>query len=497
MKIIALLIILSGIAFADVLYVGESESYSGLEQAAADANPGDTILFRSETYQGGEHVSNLQGSEDNRIYIIAENEVIISGGNNAWQLSDAAYLYIKGFIFENQNGNGLNIDDGGDYTTPTHNITFAECTFRDINASGNNDLLKMSGVDNFIIKNCIFENGADGGSGLDMVGCHWGEISECRFENMGSNAIQAKGGTQNITISRNYFKNCGNRTLNLGGSTGLQFFRPIDAGFEAADLNVYSNIIIGSEAPIAYVGSVNVRVVNNTLINQGKWTLRILQETVDEDRFASCGNNFFMNNIIYYNSESPETNIGPNTLPETFIFSNNLWYKYSDPTREPYIPVVDETIITGLDPMFEDLSDEDFSLKETSPAIEYISGFEEPETDFYGNQFLEERSIGAVESGNPVSVRNYITNTHIELYQNYPNPCSYETTILYRLNKAGNIKIAVYDILGNEIETLEDGICSEGKHQIILNTERMNAGAYFYKLEQGNHSAIRTMIISK
>ena len=87
---------------------------------------------------------------------------------------------------------------------------------------------------------------AAGGSGIDMVGCHHGIIKGNYFENMGSNSIQAKGGTQHITIEGNFFRNGGQRPLNLGGSTGLPFFRPIDATFEAADIKVFSNIIVGS-----------------------------------------------------------------------------------------------------------------------------------------------------------------------------------------------------------------------------------------------------------
>ncbi len=92
-----------------------------------------------------------------------------------------------------------------------------------MNATGNNDLLKLSGVDDFEIRECVFEDGADGGSGVDMVGCHRGLFSRTRFIRMGSNAIQAKGGTRHITIHRCVFEPAGARSLNLGGSTGSPF----------------------------------------------------------------------------------------------------------------------------------------------------------------------------------------------------------------------------------------------------------------------------------
>ena len=332
MKKIIILNFFFSILFCKVLHIGNGQQYSSLSSAAAVALPGDTLLFHSGTYSGGGYIQNLKGTESNWITILAyENQsVIVQGGSTAWQFSDPEYLKIQGFIFENQTSNGVNIDDGGTFETPAENIVISDCIFRNINASGNNDLLKLSGVDNFEIKNCRFENGSPGGSGADMVGCHNGIFSQNHFENAGINAIQSKGGSQYITIERNFFKNCGDRTLNLGGSTSLQYFRPLNAEFEAADINVFSNIFISSEAPIAYVGSVRENVVNNTFYLPEKWVVRILQETVDPDRFAECGDNKFANNIIYLGNISTETNIGPNTRPSTFLYENNFWYNYQN-----------------------------------------------------------------------------------------------------------------------------------------------------------------------
>ena len=316
-------------SFATTFHVGSDYTSSSLIQATAVAQPGDTVLVHKGTYSGGLSIVNLQGTSSAWIYIFtAPTEIVIySGGSNAWQMTDAAYVHIKGFIFQQQTSNGFNMDDGGSYNTPSHHIIFESCIFRNISASGNNDLLKMSGVDDFEIRNCIFLNGSPGGSGIDMVGCHDGLITGCQLENQGANSIQAKGGSRNIRIDRNFFKNGGQRSLNLGGSTGLKYFRPIDATYEAADLKVYGNVFIGSQAPIAYVGCLNTEVVNNTIYMPTKWVIRILQETVDSLRFSPCGNNTFRNNIVYRdNRVTNDCNIGPNTDPQSFTFSNNFWF---------------------------------------------------------------------------------------------------------------------------------------------------------------------------
>jgi hypothetical protein len=357
---------------AQTHHVGTGQSYVSLTQAVAVTKPGDTIMVHEGNYAGGLHFANLQGTAANPIYIIAAptSTVVFEGGINAWHLTDAAFVQIKGFIFQQQTGNGFNIDDGGTYATPSHHIVFDSCTFRNIKATGNNDLLKMSGIDSFEIKNCTFLNGAAGGSGIDMVGCHEGLISHNRFGNPGSNSIQAKGGSKNIKIQYNYFTNGGERTLNLGGSTNLKLFRPIDARYEAAQLTVYSNIFIGSDVPIAFVGCVQTEVTNNTIYLPQKWVIRILQETVDTSRFYPCGNNSFTNNIIYHdNRVRVDCNIGPHTNSQSFHFSNNLWYHSQNPAwTGPLLPVKDTNSIIGKNPLFNNAAAGDLSLKKGSAA---------------------------------------------------------------------------------------------------------------------------------
>jgi len=358
--------------FAMTRHVGAGQTYTSLTQAITETVPGDTIMIHTGSYSGGLSIVKLHGTAANRIYIISapSDTVVFKGGINSWHMTDAAYVLIRGIIFQQQTGNGLNVDDGGSYSTPSHHIVFECCTFRDIQAKGNNDLLKMSGVDFFEIRNCTFLNGSAGGSGIDMVGCHEGLISSNRFENQGSNSIQVKGGSKNIRIEANFFKNGGQRTLNLGGSTNLQLFRPIDARYEAAGLTVYSNIFIGSDAPISFVGCVQTEVTNNTIYLPQKWVIRILQETVDTSRFYPCGNNSFKNNIIYQNSlVSSDCNVGPNTNPQSFSFSNNLWYHSQNPAwHGPDLPVTDVNCIVGKDPLFNDADSGDFTLKKLSPA---------------------------------------------------------------------------------------------------------------------------------
>ncbi|MFA6232869.1 MAG: right-handed parallel beta-helix repeat-containing protein, partial [Bacteroidota bacterium] len=474
-------VLLASITQARVLPIGNGE-YSGLVAAAADARPGDTILFRSGTHAGGAYVADLRGTPDAWITITGEADALISGGGNAFQLTDPAYLRITRLSFDAQTGNGLNIDDGGTYETPAKQLLIEDCEWRGINATGNNDMLKMSGVDSFTIRRCRFINGSPGGSMIDMVGCHSGIFESNRFENAGSNCIQAKGGTQYIRIERNAFYNGGQRAINIGGSTGLAYFRPIDAPFEASHILVIANIFTGAEAPIAYVGAVNCAVVNNTIYLPQKWAVRILQESTDV-RFEKCGNNTFLNNIVVLDNRAagPTFNIGPNTTPETFQFRNNLWYNVENASwGGPNVPTPDMDAIVGRDPRLRApaLVDGDFSLQPGSPAIGAGTPITVPATDFLGQTFNIPPSIGAVE-GNPITSAVQTPPSAIAFEVSiYPNPARHETTARISGISCPRATLRLYDSGGRQLGLwMRDAVT--GGVSMTLPLDKYPRGQYF------------------
>jgi hypothetical protein len=433
--------------YGRILKVGISHPYINISAAASIAVPDDSIICYDPVIPGGMFISNLQGNASQWIYILAapNTQVIIRGGNNSIQFSDAAFVHLEGFTIEGQTGNGLNIDDAGSFDTPTHHVRIVRCTIRNINATGNNDLLKLSGLDDFEIRNCTFLNGSQGGSGIDMVGCHRGSIFENTFTNMGSNSIQAKGGTSDIKILRNSFQNGGARALNLGGSTGLAFFRPQNATAEAERIKVIANVIEGSEAAIAFVGCRNVDVSNNTILFPRKWIIRILQETVDPTRFLPCGDNSFYNNLVVIDQNvSIEANIGPNTAPETFMFNHNLWWKTSNPSwTGPNLPgMVKNNIIA--DPLI--IQNSKYRLSVSSPAIATGLPYNDTTLDIENQPFNVPPSLGAFEARKVISG---VDNSNPELTKIYPNPV--DNVLYVQIADDEKRLLMLYDMLGKAI----------------------------------------------
>ncbi|MEW6508079.1 MAG: T9SS type A sorting domain-containing protein [Bacteroidota bacterium] len=88
------------------------------------------------------------------------------------------------------------------------------------------------------------------------------------------------------------------------------------------------------------------------------------------------------------------------------------------------------------------------------------------------------------------------------LEQNYPNPFNPETVISFSLPKPGNVKIKIYDVLGNEVRTLIDEERFAGKHNIYWNStdnsgKRVASGIYFYTISADNFTQTKKMVLMK
>ncbi|MCB9210066.1 MAG: T9SS type A sorting domain-containing protein [Ignavibacteriales bacterium] len=84
-----------------------------------------------------------------------------------------------------------------------------------------------------------------------------------------------------------------------------------------------------------------------------------------------------------------------------------------------------------------------------------------------------------------------------ELTQNYPNPFNPETSIQFNLPIDANVKLSVFNVLGEEVVQLINGFKSAGIHNVTFDGGSINSGIYFYKIEANNFMQIRKMILQK
>jgi hypothetical protein len=88
------------------------------------------------------------------------------------------------------------------------------------------------------------------------------------------------------------------------------------------------------------------------------------------------------------------------------------------------------------------------------------------------------------------------------LNQNYPNPFNPSTTISFALPKSEQVKLEVYDILGNLVKTMVNTQMGAGNYQVVWNGvdqngARVASGVYLYRLQAGSFSTVKKMLMVK
>lgn len=235
-----------------------------------------------------------------------------------------------------------------------------------------------------------------------------------------------------------------------------------------------------------------------------------------------CTNNVFKNNIIYSKSNIPIIDYS-NSTGSDFDISNNIYY--SDGTKKwiwqgnQYNDFEAYRNATGndsnsvfADPLLKDVQNDDPSLLENSPAInkginlgQELTGQE----DFFGNPRIVDSiiDIGAVEYDKVTGIKtgNLIIPDAIKLENPFPNPFNPSVTINFiippqEFNK--KIELKIYDMEGELIADLFEGIANKSRYRVVWNAALTNgtnvsSGVYLLGLKVGQFSLTKKLIYLK
>ncbi len=91
---------------------------------------------------------------------------------------------------------------------------------------------------------------------------------------------------------------------------------------------------------------------------------------------------------------------------------------------------------------------------------------------------------------------------HFNLFQNYPNPFNSSTIITYEVEKAKNVTLKIYDILGREVRELVNRSQKRGHYEVNWDGKNnqgkeVSSGIYFYQLNAGNYKETRKLVLIK
>lgn len=313
----------------------------------------DTVLkIAPGTYGAGHEVRDVSGLTIEALD--RADPPVFQGGNEAWHFTRCPGLTVRHLTLAGQSANGINLDDGGKLDAPVKGVTLEGLRVRDTGPSGNHDAIKVSGLEGLVIRDCTIEGWA--GQAIDMVGCHKVRVTGCEIRGKQgftqTTGIQTKGGSTEIVIEKCRFLQAGMRPLNLGGSTGMAYFRPPGSKQEAKDITVRDCVIEGGDCAAAFVGVDGATFTGNTILFPKKWIFRVLQETTSPG-FVPCRNVTISGNRIVFRRADVRTdlNIGASTDPGSFVFRENHWFAEDAPGRsKPSLPSGETQGVYGRDP---------------------------------------------------------------------------------------------------------------------------------------------------
>jgi len=167
----------------------------------------------------------------------------------------------------------------------------------------------------------------------------------------------------------------------------------------------------------------------------------------------------------------------------------------------------------GGNVLFKDMNGNSVNIK--VDAREYSNGI----IKFTPQSPLEEGTVYSIELKKEISsTDNYTfgidktisfttkTNTSVQkdsspntfyLISAYPNPFNPTTTIEYTLEKYSNVKIVIYDIIGNLVTTLINGEMNPGTHKILFNANNLPSGIYFSQIQTNNVIKTIKLLLTK
>jgi len=114
------------------------------------------------------------------------------------------------------------------------------------------------------------------------------------------------------------------------------------------------------------------------------------------------------------------------------------------------------------------------------------------------NQSYKQNLLSMV-TGNKKPTDGRITNNipnQFRLYQNYPNPFNPVTTIKYDVSLEGLVMLRIYDITGRELLNLNE-YRTAGSYSVLFDGTNFASGLYIYKIEIGDFSDTKKMVLLK
>jgi hypothetical protein len=141
----------------------------------------------------------------------------------------------------------------------------------------------------------------------------------------------------------------------------------------------------------------------------------------------------------------------------------------------------------------------------TSLGDTIVTLFNDAQIQHFQFQVIGEPQSIVFDPGNWL-LKNNTTITEVDdlnipvqfsLEQNYPNPFNPSTTIEYSIPESSNVKLIVFNSLGEKVTTLVNNFEEAGIHKVNFDAKDLSSGIYFYQLRAGSFVETKKMILTK
>ena len=337
-------------------------------------------------------------------------------------------------------------------------------------------------ITNSTIRNCLgdYANGRgidDRGNNMDTL-----YVENCTIYHISSRFLRDGGGWINyVYFNHNTFVNLGKYILSVGECPNLVFTNnlAINCGFlgknqsstqALIELNPLISTNFQGRKQIVEAHNNNF-AVNNSYPSHFPDTVVVLQNFNDDMIAAMDSSGFDTTNFSEFIQFGKD-------LPAVDTIITNYW---NTGGNDAYAAI--GMLVTG---------DYEFSYPATS--VSYTAG-------------TNNLPVGALtwfKIDTTTGIVNLDPNipNKFSLYQNYPNPFNPSTLIKYNIPRQGDVKLIIYNSLGQTVKILVNGMQSSGLHSLYWNgtnesEQKVSSGIYFYRLSAGNFSEIKKMVLIK
>jgi Secretion system C-terminal sorting domain/Right handed beta helix region len=504
---------------------------------------GDYIYLRGGTYN--ERVIMLKsGSNAGRITVTkyqSENP-IMDGTNLSWSYDGVTALFeVKGSYVTIDGLSVKNVTANGDSCGITikgpnvSNVTIRNCYTERTQSSGiscwgNSGFGTYTGATDIIIELNTIVNAVNDGYQEHLSVAGGVERCEVRYNTVRDGSQNSQPRSPNIPLGIDMKVNVRNSKIyqntvyNLPyGASGIYVDGWDDHVY---NIDIYSNIVHNVSGGGISIGAEeggitnNVNIFNNLIYNCSGNGFGINQQNSATQNSISFIK--FYNNTVYGSGQYAAhiTNrAATNIVIKNNIFSQNSWsnsvtlfpviianvdvgYNITDGVQNAYLPGTQYVLGTGSissNPQFAFVGGNNFRLQSaSSPAVNVATSTLVPSVDLDGNSRPSGGAydIGAYEFGSTlgnINFSNSILNTAL-----YPNPSSFNTTLTYNLLETDKIEINIYDSLGKKIKNLVNNDNQlKGKYELNIDTEQLNNGIYFIKLNTNSSQSLQKLVVKK